>query len=68
MSYGILDGIECEHRKHSEEEIKWIKEYCDKHNLLKSGGSDKHTKNHLIGHANNNQRPIDKSLVGDWIK
>lgn len=68
VSYGILDGIECEHRKHSEEEIKWIKEYCDKHNLLKSGGSDKHTKNHRIGYANNNQRPIDKSLVGDWIK
>lgn len=67
VSYGILDGIECEHRKHSEEDIKWIENYCDTHNLLKSGGSDKHTKNHLIGYANNNQKPIDKSLVGDWI-
>ena len=67
VSYGILDGIECEHRKHSNEEIEWIKKYCDEHNLLKSGGSDKHTINHQIGYANNNQKEISKSLVENWI-
>ena len=67
VSFGIIDGIECEHRKHKEDEIEWIKNYCDKHNLLKSGGSDRHTEKHLIGHANNNQKVIDESLVSDWI-
>ena len=67
VSYGILDGIECEHRKHSNEEREWIEKYCDEHHLLKSGGSDRHTINHLIGHANNNQREIQKSLIENWI-
>ena len=63
----LIDGIECEHRKHTKEEIKWIKEYCDLNGLLKSGGSDRHTKNHLIGHSCNNQREIDMNLVNNWI-
>jgi len=67
VSYGILDGIECEHRKHSNEEIEWIEKYCDENHLLKSGGSDRHTIKHQIGHANNNQREISRSLVEDWI-
>ena len=67
VSYGILDGIECEHRKHSEQEIEWIKKYCDEHNLLKSGGSDRHTINHTIGYADNNSKPIQKNLVANWI-
>jgi len=67
VSYGILDGIECEHRKHSKEDIEWIEKYCDEHHLLKSGGSDRHTIKHQIGHANNNQREISRSLVEDWI-
>lgn len=67
VSYGIIDGIECEHRKHSPEEIKWLKKYCDDHKLLKSGGSDKHTKNHFLGYSNNNNRVIQSSLVEEWI-
>ena len=67
VSYGILDGIECEHRKHSKEEIEWIEKYCDEHHLLKSGGSDRHTIKHQIGHANNNQREISRRLVENWI-
>lgn len=67
VSYNLIDGIECEHRKHSPEEIKWITEYCDLHGLLKSGGSDRHSESHLIGHACNNQKQIDISLVNDWI-
>ena len=63
----LIDGIECEHRKHTAEEIKWIKEYCDLHGLLKSGGSDRHTANHLMGHSCNNQKEINISLINDWI-
>ena len=63
----LIDGIECVHRKHNEEQIKWIKDYCDRHNLLKSGGSDRHTINHLIGHANNNKIEISKDLIESWI-
>ena len=67
VSHNLIDGIECEHRKHSPEEIMWIEKYCDIHGLLKSGGSDRHTKNHLIGYACSNQRKVDISLVNDWI-
>ena len=67
VSLGVLDGIECEHRKHTEDNIKWIKEYCNKHHLLKSGGSDKHTNKHEMGFANNNQKPITRDLVEDWL-
>lgn len=63
----LIDGIECYHRKHNEEQIKWIVDYCNSHNLLKSGGSDKHTDKHMIGHANNNQIKINEDLVSDWI-
>ena len=67
VSNGLLDGIECEHRKFTEENIEWIKDYCNKHGLLKCGGSDRHTVKHLIGHCNNNQKVIEKELVCDWI-
>lgn len=67
VSNNLIDGIECEHRKHTEEQIEWIKNYCDEHGLLKSGGSDRHTINHLIGHSNNNKKEIEEELVKDWI-
>ena len=37
-----LDGLECIHRSHKYELQKFYTEYCDKHNLLKTGGSDFH--------------------------
>ena len=67
VSNNLLDGIECEHRKHTDEQIEWIKNYCDEHGLLKSGGSDRHTSNHKIGHSNNNQKIIEENLIKDWI-
>lgn len=67
VSNNLLDGIECEHRKHIDEQIEWIENYCDEHGLLKSGGSDRHTANHFIGHCNNNQREIKEELVHNWI-
>ena len=67
VSQELIDGIECEHRKHTSEEIRWIEHYCDSHGLLKSGGSDRHTEKHMIGHSCNKQNEIDISLVEDWI-
>ena len=38
----ILDGFECIHKKFSLKECQWMTDYCDKNNLLKTGGSDFH--------------------------
>ena len=67
VSQELIDGIECEHRKHTPEEICFIEQYCDSHGLLKSGGSDRHTEKHMMGYSCNNQNEIDISLVEDWI-
>lgn len=40
-----IDGIECYHSDFNEENIQYLNEYCEKNNLLKSGGSDYHGEN-----------------------
>ena len=67
VAHNLIDGIECEHRRHTMEEINWLKQYCDLHGLLKSGGSDRHSNNHMIGYSCSNQKQVDISLVCDWI-
>ncbi len=67
VSYGIIDGIECFHRKHSKEQIEYLCRYCDKNNLLKSGGSDFHIESHCLGYANKGNVSIPNDLVDDWI-
>lgn len=37
-----LDGIECYHSLHSMEKINYLLNYCNKHRLYASGGSDYH--------------------------
>ena len=39
-----LDGVEVYHPKHTEEQIKYLENFCNTHNLLISGGSDFHGK------------------------
>lgn len=39
----ILDGIECVHSKHNNEQVQFLMDFCSQHNLLMSGGSDFHT-------------------------
>lgn len=39
---GILDGIECIHRRHTLEQIEYIKQFCKERDLYISGGSDFH--------------------------
>lgn len=67
VSLNVIDGIECYHRKHSKEQIEFLVKYCDKHNLLKSGGSDYHNSSHHIGKADNGNIQIDKNIISDWI-
>lgn len=44
ISLNALDGIECYHSLHSINKTKFLLDYCDEHNLYKSGGSDYHGK------------------------
>ena len=49
---GILDGIECIHTKHDENQVKFLEEYCKEKNLLMSGGSDFHSeKSQRLGYT-----------------
>ena len=67
VSLNIIDGIECAHRKHTEEEITFLIDYCNRHKLRKSGGSDFHIDRHYLGYANKGNYAIDDDLVRDWI-
>ncbi|MDR3597351.1 PHP domain-containing protein [Clostridium sp.] len=44
VSLNALDGIECYHSLHSIDKTKHLLDYCNKHNLYSSGGSDYHGK------------------------
>ena len=68
VSFDIIDGIECAHRKHNEEQINFLINYCNKHSLKKSGGSDFHIDNHFLGCANRGNSIISYNLVKDWIE
>ena len=68
VSFDIIDGIECAHRKHTEEQIKFLIDYCNEHNLKKSGGSDFHIDSHFLGYANKGNYAIAGDLVKDWVK
>lgn len=67
VSLDIIDGIECAHRKHTEEQINFLINYCKEHNLKKSGGSDFHIDSHFLGYANKGSYAIDGDLLSDWI-
>lgn len=49
---GILDGIECVHSKHNEEQVKYLENFCKEKGLLMSGGSDFHDdKKQTLGYT-----------------
>ncbi len=65
---GIIDGVEVYHSSFSDEEIKTLETYCNKHKLLISGGSDCHgdKRNERkigVGYGNLN---IPKNILDDW--
>ena len=68
VSLDIIDGIECAHRKHTEEQINFLIDYCNEHNLKKSGGSDFHIDSHFLGYANKGSYAIAGDLVKDWVE
>jgi predicted metal-dependent phosphoesterase TrpH len=46
---GDIDGVECWHSRHSAETTAHYIEFCQRHNLLMTGGSDCHQKPVLLG-------------------
>lgn len=63
-----IDGIECYYTLFTNDQTRFLLNYCNKNNLLISGGSDYHGKNkigtHLgIGKGNMN---IPKSILNNW--
>ena len=64
----LLDGVECVNRKHSVEQIDYLIDFCNRNNLLKSGGSDFHRPiEHTMGHGNSGTYPIGKNITGELI-
>ena len=55
----ILDGIECLHTRQGIEQIEYIKSFCQKNNLLITGGSDFHREHkQTLGYGVNGTIPI----------
>lgn len=64
----LLDGIECLHRRHTRINSEQLLDYCDKHHLYKSGGSDLHKVEHGIGHGDNNTLVLSETIALEWLK
>jgi hypothetical protein len=60
-----IDGLECFHSNFKNNEFEYLIEYCRKHNLYMSGGSDYHGKNKpdiALGRGRNNLS-ISKNIL-----
>jgi len=65
-----IDGIECYYSTFSEEQTKYLKEYCKKNKKYISGGTDYHGLNRpniLLGKGKGNLKIEDKEIE-KWIK
>ena len=63
----IIDGLETYYYSHTKEQTKFIEEYCNKYNLLKSMGSDCHgskKKERTLGSAFDENK---KNGLREWI-
>lgn len=63
-----IDGIECYHTEFTPENTNWLLDFCNKRNLLISGGSDYHgnnKENHNLGTGNSNLN-ISKEIINNW--
>lgn len=64
----IIDGVEVYYSKFSREQTKTLENYCEKHNLLMSGGSDCHGDKKpdiKIGTGKGNLN-ISKDIIKNW--
>ena len=65
-----IDGYECYYSKFTNENSEFLIDYCKKHNLLMSGGTDYHGKtkpNIQIGVGKGNLC-IPKQLISQWVQ
>ncbi len=64
-----LDGCECEYATFTSEQKEFMHNFCDEHNLFKSGGSDFHglaaRPQNIMGFSNGER--IKKELIFDWL-
>lgn len=65
----IIDGVECYYSKFTLEQTKQLESFCEKFNLLKSGGSDCHGEKHPnldlgIGYGN---LIVNEKAINEWI-
>lgn len=68
-SLNALDGIECYHSLHSIEKTKHLLNYCNRHNLYSSGGSDYHgalKPNVKMGESINDTK-IPYEILEPWL-
>jgi predicted metal-dependent phosphoesterase TrpH len=69
VSLNALDGIECYHSLHSIEKTKHLLDYCYRHNLYSSGGSDYHgtlKPNVKMGESINDTK-IPYEILEPWL-
>lgn len=65
----IIDGVEVYYSKFTDEQIKFLEDYCHKNNLLISAGSDCHgdkKPDRLVGVGYGNMN-YSEEIVKDWI-
>jgi len=67
LDLGLIDGIECGHRKHTEEQIKYLEYFADNNKLLKTAGSDFHREKDCLGHVNYGSIKIEDNTVSKEI-
>lgn len=66
-----IDGFECFYSKFTEEQIKFMVDYCRKNSLYMSGGSDYHGKikpNIQLGTGIDNNLNIPEYIITTWVK
>jgi predicted metal-dependent phosphoesterase TrpH len=64
-----IDGIECSHSAASISEMDELIEFCNRHKLYKSGGSDFHRNSkevHKLGLGSSSDY-ISENIINDWI-
>lgn len=66
-----IDGLECIHAYHTQEEIDYLLELCNKNNLIVTAGSDFHKKGRVVreGYKQNNidELPILNSTIEEQL-
>jgi len=65
----IIDGVEVYYSAFTDEQITYLEDYCEKHKLYKSAGSDFHgmkKKERKIGIGYGNMN-VQENVVADWI-